>query len=78
MEKYIKQFAIVSALLASGSGVFAGEADPNYAQTQKICECFEKTGSANCKPLNATNTESANRQAGAQGNGDGGGQHTTP
>lgn len=75
METLIKRsgLLIVSLLIAGSAHAF--EADPNFANTQRICSCFEKTGTPNCQPLNATNTEEANRQTSSNSNGDAGNRH---
>ena len=63
MEKLLKQSGLIIVSLMIVGSANSYEADPNMANTQRICACFEKTGTANCQALNASNTEEANRQS---------------
>jgi hypothetical protein len=63
MEKLIKRSGLfVVSFLIAGASQAAEVLDPNFANTQRICECYKTTGTANCQPLNAANTDQANQQ----------------
>jgi len=65
MENFLKRtMGICVIAVLSTPVVQAGEVT-DYANTQRICTCFEKTGTANCGTLNASNTEEANNRSAA-------------